>query len=178
MDSFSIRACAAKTGVSPDTLRYYEKIGLLSRVSRSAAGHRQFTEADVRWVTFLRRLHDTGMPIRRMQQYARLLRKGDHTRSDRQALLEAHREDVRGRIAALHENLRMIEKKIRLYAETACGIEPALPAGTSSSREAPTATVGVAPAAAVVGVAPAGRSAVRRARAVRAASAGAPGPRP
>lgn len=124
MDSFSIRACAMKTGVSPDTLRYYEKIGLLTRVSRSAGGHRQFTEADVRWVTFLRRLHDTGMPIRRMQQYARLLRKGDETRADRQALLEVHREDVRARIAHLHENLRMIEKKIRLYAETAGGIEP------------------------------------------------------
>lgn len=139
MDSFSIRACAAKTGVSPDTLRYYEKIGLLTRVSRSAGGHRQFTEADVRWVTFLRRLHDTGMPIRRMQQYARLLRKGDETRADRQALLEAHREDVRARIAHLNDNLRMIEKKIRLYAETAGGIEPlvlpsALAQGASARR--------------------------------------------
>jgi DNA-binding transcriptional MerR regulator len=113
--ALTIRACAVATGVTPDTLRYYEKIGLLARVPRERNGHRRFGDDEVRWITFLRRLHDTGMPIRHMQQYARLLRQGDSTTADRRALLERHRQEVRARMRALSENLRMIEKKIRHY---------------------------------------------------------------
>lgn len=113
--ALTIRACAVATGVTPDTLRYYEKIGLLARVPRERNGHRRFGENEVRWITFLRRLHDTGMPIRHMQQYARLLRHGDATTAERRALLERHRQEVRARMRTLSENLRMIEKKIRHY---------------------------------------------------------------
>jgi DNA-binding transcriptional MerR regulator len=114
----TIRECAVATGVTPDTLRYYEKIGLLARVPRERNGHRRFGDDEVRWITFLRRLHATGMPIRHMQQYARLLRRGDETMAERGALLERHREELRARVEPLTENLRMIEKKIRHY-ETA-----------------------------------------------------------
>src|SRR3954469_9928198 len=115
--ALSIREGAQATGVTSDTLRYYEKIGLLSRVPRERNGHRRFGEAEIRWVIFLRRLHDTGMPIRRMQQYARLLRKGDSTIAERRVLLEAHRDEVHARLATLSEHLRMIEKKILLYGD-------------------------------------------------------------
>lgn len=115
--SLSIRECATATGTTPDTLRYYEKIGLLSGISRRRNGHRSFSPADVRWVTFLRRLHDTGMPIRLMQQYARLARRGDTTAAARQALLEAHRDELRERVALLGEHLEMIERKIQMYAK-------------------------------------------------------------
>lgn len=125
--ALTIGACAAATGVTPDTLRYYEKIGLLARVPRERNGHRRFGDAEVRWITFLRRLHDTGMPIRHMQQYARLLRRGDGTAAERRALLERHREEVRARLQTLSENLRMIEKKIRHY--DALGAPAATPAG-------------------------------------------------
>jgi DNA-binding transcriptional MerR regulator len=111
----TIAECAAATGTTPDTLRYYEKIGLLARIPRERNGHRRFGEAEVRFVTFLRRLHDTGMPIRHMQQYARLLRRGDTTFAERRALLQLHRDDIRRRMATLSEHLRMIEKKIRSY---------------------------------------------------------------
>src|SRR3954471_8033041 len=111
----TIAECAAATGTTPDTLRYYEKIGLLARVPRQRNGHRRFGDAEVRFVTFLRRLHDTGMPIRHMQQYARLLRRGDTTFAERRALLQAHRDDIRSRMATLAEHLRMIEKKIHVY---------------------------------------------------------------
>jgi len=126
METMTIRACAAETGASADTIRYYEKIGLLPRVPRSARGHRRFGAAEIRWIVFLRRLHETGMSIRRMQQYARLLRRGDATRGERRALLEAHRDDVNARVAMLLRHLGMIEKKIRLYAdaEMGCEVEP------------------------------------------------------
>jgi DNA-binding transcriptional MerR regulator len=121
--SLTIRECAAATGVTPDTLRYYEKIGLLTRVPRQRNGHRRFGEEELRWIIFLRKLHATGMPIRRMQQYARLLRRGDSTVAERRALLEAHREEVRARLRELSQNLEMIEKKIAIYAAAARGPE-------------------------------------------------------
>lgn len=120
----TIRECAAATGTTADTLRYYEKIGLLTRVPRERNGHRRFGDDEVRWITFLRRLHDTGMPIRHMLQYARLLRRGDGTIAERRALLKLHRDDIRERMATLSEHLRMIEKKIRLYATSGAELKP------------------------------------------------------
>jgi len=123
--SLTIRECAAATGTTPDTLRYYEKIGLLTRVSRKRNGHRSFTPDDVRWITFLRRLHDTGMPIRHMQRYAALARQGEVSFAERRVLLETHRDELRQRVAALGVHLEMIEKKIRLYAARELGEQSA-----------------------------------------------------
>jgi len=120
-ERLTIRECAAATGTTPDTLRYYEKIGLISQVARQRNGHRSFSADDVRWISFLRRLHDTGMPIRHMLQYARLVRRGESTVGQRRALLETHRNELRNRVALLSEHLTMIERKIRSYS----GSEPA-----------------------------------------------------
>lgn len=121
--ALTIKQCATLTGTTPDTLRYYEKIGLIARVPRKKNGHRSFGDAEVRWITFLRKLHATGMPIRHMQQYARLLRRGDGTIAERRALLQVHRDDIRARMTSLAENLSVIEKKIRLYAKAEAGQE-------------------------------------------------------
>jgi hypothetical protein len=56
------------------------------------------------------------MPIRHMQQYASLMRRGDATAAERRALLETHRDELRQRVAVMGEHLEMIEKKIRSYA--------------------------------------------------------------
>ena len=111
----TIAAAASAAGVTVDTLRYYEKIGLVARVSRSPSGHRRYGTEDVSWVRFLRKLHATGMPIRTMMQYARLVRRGDATRTERRALLEAHRREVAARVAELQDNLRMLDHKITTY---------------------------------------------------------------
>jgi DNA-binding transcriptional MerR regulator len=124
----SIREVAAATGVTPHTLRYYERIGLLARVGRAKSGHRRYGPDDVRWIEFLRKLHDTGMPIRRMLEYARLLRRGDSTFDDRLKLLEAHGRDVEARVTALSENLALIRKKIRWYDSQVRAREPAVAA--------------------------------------------------
>ncbi len=113
----SIREVAAMTEVTVHTLRYYERIGLLAGVPRSESGHRRYREDDVRWVIFLRKMHATGMPIRGMQEYARLLRRGPSTARERRLLLEAHRAEVKAQIAGLQANLDMIEKKIAFYED-------------------------------------------------------------
>lgn len=113
----TIAQVAAATGTTAHTLRYYERIGLIEPVSREASGHRRYGETDVGWVTFLRKLHGTAMPIRRMLAYAALVRRGDETIPERRALLEAHRDDVAGKLAEQQAHLEIIEKKVRMYRE-------------------------------------------------------------
>ncbi|MET9344444.1 MULTISPECIES: MerR family transcriptional regulator [unclassified Nonomuraea] len=104
-----------ETGFSLDTLRYYEKIGLLAPVDRNAAGQRRFSEDDLGWLGTIRCLRDTGMPIAQMLRFAELVRAGDHTIPDRIALLEEHDIRVRGQIDNLIERQRYIQHKISYY---------------------------------------------------------------
>ena len=65
MDGLTIADAAAETGLTPDTLRYYEKDGLLLRpVARDASGHRRYSPQDLRWILLVTKLRATGMPIR------------------------------------------------------------------------------------------------------------------
>ncbi len=99
-----------KTGFSLDTLRYYEKIGLLDGIDRTAGGQRVFTDDDLAWLEILRCLRDTGMPIARMQRYAELARGGDGTFVERAELLEEHHRDIERRIDALREEQARIQE--------------------------------------------------------------------
>lgn len=113
----SIADVAARTGVSAHTLRYYERIGLIEPVGRAGSGHRRYDEADVRWVEVLTKLRRTGMPIRRMQEYAELVRAGAGNEPERLALLEAHRDEVRAQLEEVARHLEFIERKIEIYRE-------------------------------------------------------------
>jgi len=106
---------AERTGFSLDTLRYYERIGLLEPVARNAAGQRRFTEEDLGWLDLIRCLRDTGMPIAEMLRFAELTRTGEHTIAERIALLEAHDRKVEEQIAALCEKQEAIKRKIAYY---------------------------------------------------------------
>jgi DNA-binding transcriptional MerR regulator len=108
---------ADETGFSLDTLRYYERIGLLERIGRNSAGQRRFTEDDLGWLNMLRCLRDTGMPIAEMLRFAELTRAGDHTVPDRIALLESHDRNVEAQIANLREKQGAIQRKIAYYRE-------------------------------------------------------------
>lgn len=58
--------------LTPHTLRYYEKLGLICDVSRTISGHRSYSQADVEWVIFINRLKETGMPLEQILEYAQL----------------------------------------------------------------------------------------------------------
>jgi DNA-binding transcriptional MerR regulator len=105
---------AAKTGFTLDTLRYYEKIGLLSDIARTSAGVRVFTDDDLDWLGVLRCLRDTGMPIAAMQEYADMCRRDDDLRL-RVAMLEQHEQVVREKIAELTGQLSHLHGKIAWY---------------------------------------------------------------
>lgn len=115
MSAYTPAQVVHKTGFGLDTLRYYEKIGLLSGVERTAAGQRRYTDEHVEWLGTIGCLRDTGMPIAQMLRFAELVRAGEHTIAERIALLREHDERVGAQIATLRDHRRYIKAKIEYY---------------------------------------------------------------
>jgi DNA-binding transcriptional MerR regulator len=113
----TIAEAAERSGLSAHTLRYYERIGLIHPVGRGQNGHRRYGRGDIEWLEFLIKLRTTDMPIRQMVEYAELVREGPQTAARRRAMLEAHREALRERIAELEETAGVIDRKIETYTE-------------------------------------------------------------
>ena len=109
----SIRQVAERTGLSIHTLRYYERAGLISSVKRAANGHRRYSENDLIWLEFLKRLRATGMPTSQMKRFAELRRQGDASKAERIALLKTHYLSVENQIDELSNNLGAIREKIK-----------------------------------------------------------------
>jgi DNA-binding transcriptional MerR regulator len=128
MATYTPGQVAEKTGFSLDTLRYYERIGLLS-VARTPGGQRQYAEDDIGWLEILRCLRDTGMPIQRMREYAELSREDD-TVPERIALLEEHDREVEARIAELQAQRDHIRGKIAYYKSTQLHARSTAPASS------------------------------------------------
>ena len=113
----TIAEAAREADVSVHTIRYYERAGLLTPVERNSSGHRRFSADDVQWIVVCTRLRATGMPIRRIREYAELVEQGDGNETARLALLQQHREDVLERMAEIERNLELIDYKIAHYRE-------------------------------------------------------------
>jgi DNA-binding transcriptional MerR regulator len=112
---FSASQAAEQSGFSIDTLRYYERIGLLDGIDRTPAGHRRFRDDDLEWLGVLRCLRDTGMPIAQMRRYAELARCGQATMAERLSLLTSHDTQVRETLALLQAQHEHLREKIGWY---------------------------------------------------------------
>jgi DNA-binding transcriptional MerR regulator len=113
----TISAAAEMSGLSVDTLRYYEKEGLtLHRPERSSSGQRRYTEANVRWLGTLVMLRKTGMPIRDIKRFVDLYRI-DGSEPQRLAILQAHRVHVLDQLNEVQTHLEAINNKINYYEE-------------------------------------------------------------
>lgn len=110
-----ISEAAARTGLSIDTLRFYEKIGLIDPPPRDAAGRRTYGEDTIGWVRFLAQLNATGMKQADRIRYARLRAEGAATVPARRQMLEAHRDGIRARMAQLQEVMALMDRKVALY---------------------------------------------------------------
>ncbi|MCV0424734.1 MAG: MerR family transcriptional regulator [Roseibium sp.] len=124
---------AEKSGLSTDTLRYYEKIGLLPKPLRDTAGRRVYDQTILRWIDFLDRLKSTGMGIRDRLRYADLRTMGSASLSSRRRMLETHRQKVVDDIARMSEMLDVLDDKIDLYKRMEAG-EPVDPSFESCAR--------------------------------------------
>jgi DNA-binding transcriptional MerR regulator len=114
-EGFSIKEAAEKTGLSADTLRYYEKAGLLDGVARNEGGHRRFAPADLNGLRFIQKLRTTGMPIREVRRYVELLRQGESTMVQRRNMLQSHGDRIRQQMSELARCLEIVEVKLEMY---------------------------------------------------------------
>lgn len=113
---YSIGEFANIVGLTAHTLRYYEKEGLLA-TKRNRGGQRVYLEADLRWVEFIKRLKETGMPIRQIKTYADYRALGDKTMPARVAMLATHRQHILDEIDRWKEHLENMDRKIKFYEE-------------------------------------------------------------
>jgi DNA-binding transcriptional MerR regulator len=121
----TIGKAAELTGLTADTLRYYERDGLMLRaVPRATSGQRLYADDDIDWIRLITKLRSTGMPIRDVRRYTDLVRAGHGNEQERLDLLRAHRQVVLARLAEVQDHLGAIDYKIGLY-EARVNAEPA-----------------------------------------------------
>jgi DNA-binding transcriptional MerR regulator len=116
-DKLTIQEVAKATGLTPHTLRYYERIGLIHPINREENTRRIYTADDVGWIDFLLKLRATGMSIKDMQRYAELQRQGDETLPERVEMLMSLRDKVESHIEEMNEYLKLIHYKIDYYSK-------------------------------------------------------------
>lgn len=120
---YSIGEFSKITGLGIHTLRYYEHEGLLAP-ARNSANRRRYSDGDFTWVSFIKRLKATGMPIKEIRRYAALRAEGDATLCPRMDLLIQHRRRLREQIEQLQEHEAKLDEKIAFYrreiAENQC----------------------------------------------------------
>ena len=115
----TIREVSERFGVTPDTLRYYEKTGMIPPVTRSAGGMRDYTEADLQWVQLAKCMRASGLSIRAMVQYAQLYQMGDETITERLELLLSQRDELLEKREKIDAALLWLERKIDRYQDAA-----------------------------------------------------------
>jgi MerR family transcriptional regulator, aldehyde-responsive regulator len=101
--------------ISPDTLRYYERIGLIPPVTRSESGIRDYGELDIRRVEFIKCMRSAGLPIEVLIDYMGLVQRGDQTIEARREILKEQRELLVARMKEMQKTLDILNHKIEIY---------------------------------------------------------------
>ena len=104
-----------KYGLSADTLRYYERVGLIPPVQRSNGGIRDYNELDLRRVDFIKCMRDAGLPIEVLISYMGLVQQGDETIEDRKEILIEQRDLLADRMEEMQKTLDRLNYKIDVY---------------------------------------------------------------
>ena len=114
----TIQQVAQQTGLSIDTLRYYERIGLLEPIGRAQNGHRRYTQHDLAWIDLLIRLRNTGMPRAQMVRFAQLRRQGSATLTERRLMLEQHQRSLERHMQELEQHMAELQQSMALHEES------------------------------------------------------------
>ncbi|MBF6169132.1 MerR family transcriptional regulator [Streptomyces gardneri] len=112
---YSIGEVSERSGLSRDTLRWYERIGLMDYIGRDHTGKRRFSDRDLEWLALIGRLRTTGMSVADMVRYAELVRAGDVTLPQRLEMFRDTRAEVLAKIDELRQTLAVLDYKITLY---------------------------------------------------------------
>jgi DNA-binding transcriptional MerR regulator len=110
-----IAEVSERYGISSDTLRYYERIGLIPPVNRNKLGIRDYSEIDVKRVEFIKCMRSAGLPIEVLVEYVGLVQQGDKTIEVRKEILKEQREQLLAKMKEMQKTLDMLDYKIRVY---------------------------------------------------------------
>ncbi|KEO84131.1 MerR family transcriptional regulator [Tumebacillus flagellatus] len=114
----SIKQAAEKTGLTEDTIRYYEKIDLLPPANRNSSGRRVYGEDDLELMVFITHMKSAGMSLENIKYYLSLnLEEDPNAASERLALLTAQKEQLESNIADLQAAYKVLEHKVEHYQE-------------------------------------------------------------
>ncbi len=113
----TIKEVSEKFDIPQDTLRYYERIGLLPRVNRNKSGIRDYTEDDCKWVEFIKCMRGAGLPIEVLIEYVGLFQQGDETIEARKELLIEQRKQLLAKMEDMKKTLERLDHKIAVYEQ-------------------------------------------------------------
>lgn len=113
----TIAEVAAMFNLTNDTLRYYERIGLIPRVNRNKSGIRDYTEEDCKWVHFVKCMREAGLPVEVLIEYVGLFQQGDVTLESRKDILIEQRSQLMLKMNAMKETIERLDKKIIGYEQ-------------------------------------------------------------
>ena len=111
----TIKEVCEKYNLTPDTLRYYERVGVIPEVTRTAGGIRDYQEVDIGWVENAVCMRDAGVPVEMLIEYVKLFREGDNTIDARTNLLKEVREQILENRKKYDIALEKLEHKIGRY---------------------------------------------------------------
>ncbi|MCB9432119.1 MAG: MerR family transcriptional regulator [Ardenticatenaceae bacterium] len=112
-----ISEVSEQSGLSVDTLRYYEKVGLLPPITRTNGGIREYTEADIKRIDFIKCMRTAGLPVDVLTEYFALVEQGDETIEARKEILQTQRTRLVAMIAELQDTLALLNSKIEGYED-------------------------------------------------------------
>jgi DNA-binding transcriptional MerR regulator len=110
-----IAEVSERYGLSSDTLRYYERIGLIPPVNRNESGIRNYNELDLRRVDFIKCMRSAGLPVEVLIEYVALVQQGDKTIQARKDILKEQRELLLARMSEMQKTLDILNHKIEVY---------------------------------------------------------------
>lgn len=111
----TIAQVSEKYNISADTLRYYEKIGLIPPVRRTTGGIRDYSSEDCGWVEFIRCMRDAGVQVEALAEYVKLFRQGDSTKEKRKNILIEQRQKLIEQLEKIQKCIERLDVKINNY---------------------------------------------------------------
>lgn len=111
----TIKEVSEKYNISQDTLRYYERIGMIPAINRTPGGIRNYKESDLGWVELAICMRSAGLPIEALIEYVKLYQQGDTTFAARLQLLQEQRESLEEQKAQLEKAINKLNYKISRY---------------------------------------------------------------
>ncbi|MDK2807663.1 MAG: MerR family transcriptional regulator, aldehyde-responsive regulator [Clostridiales bacterium] len=122
----NIAEVATKFDLTQDTLRYYEKVGLIPTVKRTSGGSRNYTEYDCGWIDFIKCMRSAGVQVDALVEYVKLFEQGDFTAGERKHILIRERDRISAQVAKMQCTLDRLNAKIERYEKDIIPVEKEL----------------------------------------------------